>query len=138
PLDSARPLQSPPAVPYAEAPMERQELQGKVALVTGGGRGLGAAICRTLAGAGASVVAADLRAETAEALAAELRDRGRPALGLKLDVGDEPDAAAAVRRALDEFGRLDVLVNNAGTDVTVSVEEMSYADFDRIVRTNLR
>jgi NAD(P)-dependent dehydrogenase (short-subunit alcohol dehydrogenase family) len=114
------------------------ELKGKVALVTGGARGLGEAICRTLAGAGAAVAVADLRRDPAEALAAELRDQGVRAVGFGLDVGDETGAGAAVRDVVGQFGRLDVLVNNAGTDVTLSVEELSFADFDRVVRTNLR
>ena len=114
------------------------ELKGKVALVTGGARGLGEAICRTLAGAGAAVAVADLRREPAEALAARLRNQGARALALGLDVGDEAGAGAAVRGVVGQLGRLDVLVNNAGTDVTLSVEELSFADFDRVVRTNLR
>src|SRR5690242_3530990 len=114
------------------------ELRDRVALVTGGARGLGEAICRTLTAAGAAVAVADLRREPAEALAAELRDQGARAVGLGLDVGDEAGAAAAVGDVRGQFGRLDVLVNNAGTDVTLSVEELSFADFDRVLRTNLR
>lgn len=114
------------------------ELQGKVVLVTGGARGLGEAICRTLADDGAHIAVADLRREAAETLAMQLRDRGTRALALGLDVGDESAAAEAVSRVVREWGRLDVLVNNAGTDVTLSVEELSFADFDRVVRTNLR
>ncbi len=114
------------------------ELGGKVALVTGGARGLGEAICRTLAGAGAAVAVADLRREAAEATAARLREQGAQALALGLDVGDEAAAADAVRRVVGDLGRLDVLVNNAGTDVTLSVEELTFTDFDRVLRTNLR
>ncbi len=113
------------------------ELNGKVALVTGGGRGLGAAICRTLAEAGAGVAVADFRPESAEALAGELRDRGVRAAGVRLDVGDPDQAQRAVQQVVDQLGRVDVLVNNAGTDLTVSVEELSFADWDRIIRTNL-
>ncbi len=114
------------------------ELKGKVALVTGGARGLGEAICRTLAAAGAAVAVADLRREPAETLAAQLRDHGRRTLALGLDVGDETSASEAIRTVRERLGRLDVLVNNAGTDVTLSVEELTFADFDRVVRTNLR
>jgi NAD(P)-dependent dehydrogenase (short-subunit alcohol dehydrogenase family) len=113
-------------------------LEDKVALVTGGARGLGEAICRTLAAAGAALAVADLRRESAEAVAAQLRDQGTRAMALGLDVGDEHSAGEAVQAIIKRLGRLDVLVNNAGTDVTLSVEELSFADFDRVVRTNLR
>jgi NAD(P)-dependent dehydrogenase (short-subunit alcohol dehydrogenase family) len=113
-------------------------LAGKVALVTGGGRGLGEAVCQALAEGGAALAVADLRPELAEAVAGRLRVGGTRCLPLRLDVGDEAQAGEAVRRVADEFGRLDVLVNNAGTDVTLPVEELSFADFDRVVRTNLR
>jgi NAD(P)-dependent dehydrogenase (short-subunit alcohol dehydrogenase family) len=109
-----------------------------VALVTGGGQGLGAAICRTLGEAGAVVVAVDIRPEAAEKLLGELRGQGVQGTALKLDVADEGQAADVVRRITDQFGRLDVLVNNAGTDVTRSVEELTFADFDKVLRTNLR
>src|SRR5947209_169573 len=113
-------------------------LTGRVALVTGGGRGLGEQICRTLGEAGAMVVAADVRQDLVDTLAMQLRDRGVQSLALRLDVGDENEADRAVRQILDRYGRLDVLVNNAGTDVTLSVEELTFADWDRVLRTNLR
>jgi NAD(P)-dependent dehydrogenase (short-subunit alcohol dehydrogenase family) len=115
-----------------------QDLHGKVALVTGGGRGLGEATCRTLAAAGAAVVAADLRQDLAAPLAGQLRDQGAKALAVRLDVGDERQAEDVLNQVVAKFGRLDVLVNNAGTDVTLPVEELSFADWDRVVRTNLR
>jgi NAD(P)-dependent dehydrogenase (short-subunit alcohol dehydrogenase family) len=114
------------------------ELQGKVCLITGGGQGLGEAVAHTLADAGAIVVAADLRLESAEKVAGALRDRGAKALALRLDVGDEGQVADAVRQVLAKFDRLDVLVNNAGTDVTLPIEELQIADWDRVLRTNLR
>ncbi len=114
------------------------ELTGKVALVTGGGRGLGEAVCQALAEAGASLAVADLRPESAEAVAGRLRAEGARCLPLRLDVGDEDHAGEVVRKVVAELGRLDVLVNNAGTDVTLPVEELSFADFDRVLRTNLR
>jgi NAD(P)-dependent dehydrogenase (short-subunit alcohol dehydrogenase family) len=115
-----------------------QDLTGKVALVTGAGRGLGEAICRTLAGAGMHVAAADLKQDLADKVAGSLRDEGKQAFGLTLDVGSEQQADQAIRRTAERFGRLDVLVNNAGTDKTVSVEELTFADWDRVLTTNLR
>jgi len=113
-------------------------LTGRVALVTGGGRGLGECICRTLAAAGAGVVAADIRPEAADEVARSLRQTGAQAHGARLDVGDENDVETVVREVIARFGRLDVLINNAGTDVTLPVEELSLEDFDRVLRTNLR
>jgi NAD(P)-dependent dehydrogenase (short-subunit alcohol dehydrogenase family) len=114
------------------------DLTERVALVTGGGGGLGECVCRTLAAAGATVIAADLRPEPAEAVARQLREQGRPAQGVRLDVGDETDTRRVVGEVVSRFGRLDVLINNAGTDVTLPVEGLSFADFDRVLRTNLR
>jgi NAD(P)-dependent dehydrogenase (short-subunit alcohol dehydrogenase family) len=114
------------------------ELKGRVALVTGGGQGLGAAICDALGAAGAAIAVADLRQETADTVAMRLRDRGVQALSLALDVGDEAAAEQAARQVVARLGTLDILINNAGTDVTLSVDELSYADWDKVLRTNLR
>jgi NAD(P)-dependent dehydrogenase (short-subunit alcohol dehydrogenase family) len=115
-----------------------QDLKGKVALVTGGGRGLGEAIGRALGAAGAAVAVADIRQELAETAAMRLRDGGVQALGLQLDVGDERAAESALGQVVARLGRFDILVNNAGTDVTLPVEELTFADWDRVLRTNLR
>jgi NAD(P)-dependent dehydrogenase (short-subunit alcohol dehydrogenase family) len=114
------------------------ELNGKVALVTGGGRGLGEAICRTLAGAGAVVVAGDVREELADQVVGSIVEGGGRAEAVRLDVTDEAGAAAAIERIGARFGRLDVLVNNAGVDLTVPVDMLSVADWDRILAVNLR
>ncbi|HLJ97674.1 MAG TPA: SDR family oxidoreductase [Gemmataceae bacterium] len=115
-----------------------QDLQGKVALITGGGRGLGEATCRVLGASGAMVIAADIRQDLAETVAQQLRDVGRPAAALRLDVGDEREAQQAVEDMVTRHGRLDILINNAGTDSTLPLEELSVADWDRVLRTNLR
>jgi NAD(P)-dependent dehydrogenase (short-subunit alcohol dehydrogenase family) len=114
------------------------ELKGRVAIVTGGGQGLGEQLCQVLGEAGMAVAVADLRGELAEQQAGKLRDRGVKALGVKLDVGDEADAERALNQVVERLGGLDVLVNNAGTDVTLPVEELTFANFDRVIRTNLR
>jgi NAD(P)-dependent dehydrogenase (short-subunit alcohol dehydrogenase family) len=115
-----------------------QNLQGKVALVTGGGQGLGEAICRTLAASGMYVAVADMRLETAEKVAASIRQNDEVAMALPLDVREASQAQAVIGQVLKKFGRLDVLINNAGTDVTVGLEELSIADWDRVLAVNLR
>src|SRR5262245_43842208 len=114
------------------------ELTGRIALVTGGGQGLGEAICRTLGASGAVVIATDLRAERAEQTARRLCEKGVQASAFALDVGDENEAQEVVRRIVERHGRLDILINNAGTDTTLPLEELSFTDWDRILRTNLR
>ncbi|HEY2156303.1 MAG TPA: SDR family oxidoreductase [Isosphaeraceae bacterium] len=115
-----------------------EQLRGRVALVTGGGRGLGEAVCRSLAEAGAWVIPADLRADLADGVARSIRDLGGRAMPLRLDVTDEAQAEAAIRGVVAECERLDILVNNAGVDLTVPVAEMPVADWDRILAVNLR
>lgn len=116
----------------------RQELAGKVALVTGGGRGLGEAISRVLAEAGATVVLADFRGELIAKVAGEIASAGGRAVAKRLDITDDGATAEAIDSIVGEFGRLDVLINNAGTDLTVSIEEMPVEEWDRIMAVNLR
>jgi len=113
-------------------------LEGKVALVTGGAQGLGEAICRTLSESGATVVVADIREDQAQALASELETNGKKVQPLVLDVCNEVMIERAIQRIRTDHGRLDVLVNNAGTDRTVSVEDLPVEDWDRVIATNLR
>jgi len=115
-----------------------QALTDKVALVTGGGQGLGEAICRSLAEAGAVVVVADIREDQAEKVAESLRSQDAKALALRLDVSDEVQAESVIRRTVQDCGRLDILINNAGIDRTVPVEELTVEDWDRIMAVNLR
>jgi len=113
-------------------------LHDRVVLVTGGGSGLGAAICRELAAESAIVVAADLRVGGAEEVVRGINDRGGRAIALTADVGEAAQGQALVDRTLEQFGRLDVLINNAGTDVTLPLDELSIEQWDRVLRTNLR
>ena len=115
-----------------------QNLDGKVALVTGGGRGLGEAICRMLGQSGAIAVVADIREDLADKVALEIQADGGKAIALRLDVCDEQQAEAAVAQVVQQFGRLDILINNAGTDMTLPVDELTIADWDRVLAVNLR
>jgi NAD(P)-dependent dehydrogenase (short-subunit alcohol dehydrogenase family) len=114
------------------------ELNGKIALVTGGGRGLGEQICNVLGEAGMTVVAADIRQELVERVAGKLRQAGHEAMGLCLDVTDEAQVNETIRQIVAKYGRLDAVVNSAGTDKTIPVEELDVADFDRVLDVNLR
>jgi NAD(P)-dependent dehydrogenase (short-subunit alcohol dehydrogenase family) len=108
------------------------KLRDRVAVVTGGGGSIGSAIARRLDEEGATVVVADVRADAAEEVAATL-ERGLP---LALDVSSSAEWEAAVARIVAELGRLDVLVNNAGTHVQALVEDLADEDWDRVIRTN--
>ena len=119
------------------ASLQEQPLRGKVAFVTGAASGLGAALAAVLAGAGADIVAADIRADALQAGMAALRGHGVRTSALGLDVGDPEAARAAIERALETMGRLDILVNNAGTDVTLPIAELSERDWLRVIGTNL-
>ncbi|PWF42464.1 KR domain-containing protein [Massilia glaciei] len=112
-------------------------LAGKSVLITGAASGLGAALARSLAAAGADIAVADIRQHHAEAVAGSLREAGARAHAIGLDVGDPGSAKRAVRETLDAFGRLDVLVNNAGTDVTLPIDELGADDWLRVINTNL-
>lgn len=111
-------------------------LDGKVILVTGGGQGLGAAICETLYAHGAIVIPADVRQETAERTAAALNGNGR-VMPTHLDVSDSQEIPQVIQQVLDRYGRIDVLINNAGTDKTVSIEELGVDEWQRIIGVNL-
>jgi 7-alpha-hydroxysteroid dehydrogenase len=89
-------------------------LDGQVAIVTGGGAGIGRGIAKMFAGAGASVLVTDLKHETAEMVAEEIRAEGGTAEALACNVTKEEDLAAAVDKAIEKFGKLSILVNNAG------------------------
>lgn len=109
-----------------------------VVLVTGGGGGLGAAICWTLGAAGMVVIAADLHLDRAEEAASAVRAAGGKASARLLDVTDAVMVDDVLREVLSEFGRLDALVNNAGIDLTAPVEVLSVPEWDRIIAVNLR
>ncbi len=114
------------------------DLSGKVALVTGASRGLGQYLARALARAGADVVVTARKKEDTEAFVGEIRALGRRGTGLGLDVREE----ASIRRMADDavaaFGRVDVLVNNAGCNVRRPALEVTWEDWNKVLDTNLR
>jgi NAD(P)-dependent dehydrogenase (short-subunit alcohol dehydrogenase family) len=116
----------------------RPETATKVALVTGGAQGLGAAIVEEFATAGMRVVVADVRAEAAREHALTLDPNEEHVSSVGLDVADAASAEAAIASVIDRFGQLDVLVNNAGIDVTLPFDEIEPSKFDRIIDVNLR
>ncbi|MCY0990463.1 SDR family NAD(P)-dependent oxidoreductase [Nannocystis sp. ILAH1] len=113
-------------------------LADKIVLVTGGGSGLGAELGRTLAAAGAHVIAADIQTGPLARLVAEVRDLGGRIEAAELDVRDAEAGQALIDAIVARHGRLDVLVNNAGTDKTLAVDELSVDDIDRVLAVNLR
>ena len=113
------------------------DLTDRVAFVTGAGRGIGQEIARTLAGAGAHIATVGRSAAGVEETAADMVGRGRRSLAIVADVSDSGQVDAAVKRALGEFGRIDILVNCAGIARHSASEETSDADWREILDINL-
>ncbi len=109
-------------------------LEGKVAIVTGGARGMGAATCRLFVAEGARVVIGDVLDAEGEALARELGDAVR---FMRLDVADEANWVRVTEATMEKFGRIDVLVNNAAVLTFGGITELSTRDFERAVSINL-
>jgi sorbitol-6-phosphate 2-dehydrogenase len=115
-----------------------KNLQDRIAIVTGGAQGLGAAICHRLAREGAHVVVADLNRDGAQQTAAEIEAQaGRRAIGIGVDVTDEAQVQAMVDRAIREFGRLDILVSNAGILIAEAIDEFPAAKWRSVMEVNL-
>ncbi len=118
-------------------------LKDKVIIVTGGAHGIGRAYCEGLAGEGARVVIADIDAQAAESAASALAEAGNDALAVATDVSNEADAANLANAALERFGRIDGLVNNAAIFQRPAmyhgpIEDLPVAEWDRLMAVNLR
>jgi len=118
--------------------LDRFRLDGKVALVTGGSKGLGASMALALAEAGAKVVVCSRDGAAVQAVAQELVDAtGVDCRGYACDVTDADQVQTLVGTVLDEYGRIDVLINNAGINIRGPIEELSQAEFEQVMAVNL-
>jgi NAD(P)-dependent dehydrogenase (short-subunit alcohol dehydrogenase family) len=112
-------------------------IEGKTAIVTGGGVGIGKSIALEFARAGADVAVCSRKLENCEAVAKEVRNLGRRSFAMAVDVRQEDQVKAIVDRAVAEFGRLDVMVNNAGASFRAKVEDISINGWNTVVQINL-
>jgi 3-oxoacyl-[acyl-carrier protein] reductase len=119
-------------------PLASYDLSGRVAVITGAASGIGASTCEVLAGVGASVVAADLNADGAEATAAKVRDAGGKAISVPTNVTKRGDVEALVSRAVDEYGRLDIMCNIAGAMFPGLIEDLDDDVIERGIGLNLK
>ena len=121
--------------PFMQYP---QRLSNRIAIVTGSGRGLGAATALRLASEGANVVVNDINRENAEAVAKQITELGRKALVSTHDVSNTAAAQALVAEAKSTFGRVDILVNNAGITRDSLLVKMTEEKWDEVIRVNLK
>jgi NADP-dependent 3-hydroxy acid dehydrogenase YdfG len=113
-------------------------LEGTVALITGASSGIGEATARALAARGAKISLAARRLERLERLAAEIAGEGQTALAIPADIADRSQAIEAVERTVDELGRLDIVVNNAGVMLLGPIEDAPTEEWDRMIDINLK
>ncbi len=113
-------------------------LENQVAVVTGGGRGIGRAVALKLAGEGADIVVVSRTAENAQKVAAEVQALGRQAWAVAVDVADGPAVTAAAETLVEQVKKVDILVNNAGITRDGLLMRMSDADWDTVLNTNLK
>ena len=114
------------------------DLTGRSAIITGGSKGLGQAMAAALASAGADVLLASRHAEEAQAASAQIAaDYGHRAIGVQADVTAPQDCEALAARALSEFGKLDILINNAGINIRSPIEQLTYEQFRQVQQVNV-
>jgi NAD(P)-dependent dehydrogenase (short-subunit alcohol dehydrogenase family) len=114
------------------------DLTGKAAIITGGSKGLGEAMAAGLASAGADVLITSRHEEEAASVAKQIADDfGHKAIGIKADVAAPDEVDAMVNRAITEFGKIDILINNAGVNIRGPIDELSYEDFQKVQQINV-
>lgn len=114
------------------------DLSGRAAIVTGGSKGLGEAMAAGLASAGADVLVTSRHQDEAVAAAEGIAaDFGQRAIGMKADVTSGADCESVAQRAMSEFGRIDILINNAGVNIRGAIDELSYEEFQEVQRINV-
>ena len=114
------------------------KLKGRVALVTGGGRGIGRATCLALAREGADIIAIARSREEIEEVREMVENMGRRSLAIKTDIRKESEVSDMVSKSVEHFGRIDILVNNAGVAVRKPMVETSVEEFDNVMAVNVR
>ncbi|MFB4162160.1 SDR family NAD(P)-dependent oxidoreductase [Geomicrobium sp. JSM 1781026] len=112
-------------------------LEGKVAVITGAGQGIGAGIARTFGKEGARIVIAEVNEEAGRDTVQELQNDGVDAIVLQTDVGDEESVQALMKRAVSEYGKIDILVNNAAINIRKSVTDTSLEEWQNVMNVNL-
>ncbi len=129
--------------PYSKSPLMLPGIQlfnltGRVAIITGGSKGLGAAMAAGLASAGADVVLASRHLDEVQLVAAEIaRDYGHQAIGIACDVTKTAEVEALVQATLQQFGKVDILINNAGINIRGSIDELTYEQFKQVHDINV-
>ncbi len=114
------------------------DLHGKSAIITGGSKGLGQAMAAGLASAGANVLLTSRHEDEAKSAAEEIaKDFGQQAVGMVADVTDPEDVQEMTERALNEFGQIDILINNAGINIRGAIDEVSFEEFQQVQDTNV-
>ena len=113
-------------------------VEGRVALVTGGARGIGRAICEKLASEGAKIAMVDIMLDVAEKTAEEFRAKGYDAMAIQANVAVPEDADKAIAAVVEKYGKLDILVNNAGITRDTLMLKMSEKDWDAVLAVNLK
>jgi len=117
---------------------QKMKLNGKIAIVTGAGRGIGASIALTLAREGANVVIIDVDKQSAENVANKIKILGRQALALKADVSKSVEVNKVIKAAWKQFGKIDILVNNAGIFKEAQITRMREEEWDETMNINLK